>query len=252
VTRVPWAATSDAPYASWRAELPAPGALRDLERLADLAAAVVDAGRTHGVFDVLEAPGPERFDVDRDGPYERWLRDQVAAAGRLPLFDLGWGTAPTSDGQLRTPATLAYPDANGAVHEDVVSDVGAVLRRIELWPDEYERWLAAHVPPLHVHGGTVRLDTPRGTLIRFALPTSVWFPWVRDPYGDDPAWWRNPAGERNAPRLNAFLEATRAAVEQAGGTWVGAEDEDVDLDYRSLVDGSGIVLGATPDPPGDG
>ncbi len=246
MSRVPWSATSRIPYASWVANLPRPGAHGDVERLVGVASAVLAAGREERVFDVLELPAPDRFEARRDGPYEAWLARQLADHGRVPFFDFGWGAAATPDGQLRTPSTLAYPDAAGAVHESEVADAGALLRELGLWPEEYERWLAAHVPPLHVHGDTVERDAPRGTRLRITLPTSVWFPWVHDPYGDDPAWWPNPAGARNAPRLNAFLAATRAAVEGAGGTWAGADDEEVDIDYQPLAGEDGILLDAAP------
>jgi len=140
VTRVPWAATSRAPFASWLGELPRPRDDADLLRLVDVASAMLDAGRAQRVFDVHAGHGADGFDARRDGPYETWLARRASEQGRLPLFELGWGTGATPEGQLRTPSTLSYPDAAGEVQEAVVEDVGELLRELGLWAPEFAHW----------------------------------------------------------------------------------------------------------------
>jgi hypothetical protein len=226
-------------------ELPQPATASDLISLLELAAAVLQVGRSEQVFDVVETPRPEGFLAERDGPYEEFLARGLAETGRLKLLDLPrGGVATTPDGTLRTPALVQFEVPGGAVQEAVVHDVGALLRELE--PDTeagYQRWLMAHVPPVAVHGGTVTVDgdgpSPRLTV---ELPTSLWFPRVHDPRADEPSWSPNPAGPHNAARLNRFLSAVRAAGEAVGGSWRVADPTDVDTAYAEQVGEDGIRL----------
>jgi hypothetical protein len=243
VTGTAWTASDRYPFARWQGDLPAPRTAADMERLLGVLRAVLAAGRQEGVWQVLETPAPEPYRAEVDGPFEDLAARHLAATGELRLLDLERGAVAPPRGRLRTPSRIAFRGSDGAVTEADVDDAGELLRTLRPDAPEPTGDGLAHVPPLALHGTTVRLGDGRRPRLVVELPASVWFPRVLDLAATVPRWHDNTeVAAHNAPRLNRFLAAVRAAVEDAGGSWSLVDEGLVEPAYADQLDRDGIVL----------
>jgi hypothetical protein len=174
-----------------------------------------------------------RWTVEKD-PVIGWL-------ARLPehlvpeMLRFGEETAVYRAGTSR----IAYADPDGAVVEDDVSDLGAVLAAGP------HAGPAEHREPLWVFSTPV----PRDDLISVLVSSGsdIWLPWCSARYEegahvDDLADNRELA-RRHTPRLNEFLERAAELAERAGGTLAAFPDY-TSPDLAFQLHDTGVLLDA--------
>jgi len=178
----------------------------------------------------------------------------------LPLFDLGSGVAPTSAGQLVTPARICYFDDDGVRVEAEVNDLGALLQRLR--PGDVDEWsnFMAHVAPVTILSRSVVAPSSGGSgrqrpvWITLSLLTDLWFPWVLGTIeGEQPL---NPLprllydnrhlASCHTPRLNRFLTAVCRLAVDLGGEWSRRPPEGSAQHYSQMVGEAEILLDVTP------
>lgn len=217
----------------WTATFPATG--RDPAAIVDFGALLVDAGKQHRVWDA------KRFARGRgDGEsFEAYAREALDRRQMLALvFQRSADDLPA--------AQLAF-HRGGQLVEDVISDVGALLR--ELRPD-FPPEVTARASAVTLRGFSRPVDHPGELVVAIRLDTDIWFSRVSglgDTLalgGDEPEYADNRAvAERHTRRLNAFLVQVREHALAVGGRWqVDCPEEGFAYQYRDQVSATGIAV----------
>jgi hypothetical protein len=218
--------TSHTAFAYWVVELPA-AAAHDPRQRATFVERVLAAGVETGVYALGDATGP------REGAVASWLRQLQTAAATAAWFP-GGGPLGLSADALRPWARL-HVDAGSEARW--CSDLGALFEQLAAGGR------ATHVFPVHL-GGPAAAD--EHVELSVALRTDLWFPkvlWVDPEDREDDRWVDRGAGGRDdAARFGRFLEAVRAAAEDAGGG-VALDESEGNRRYAHLVDEDGPRLG---------
>ncbi len=213
------------PVATWVADL-THVARTDVAGLGGFVDAVLEAGVRSQVMRIHQV-GELDFDEELHGPFAPWLARRRAEGAPADLL--------SALGHMRQSAVLSYFDAHGRLIESPVQDLGGVLRREEPYEGAFDGF-AEPCFPITLTGATVQRvgavmagDWDLPVQLRISVHSDIWFPWingVNHPLCDYKRKFDNRLlAERNAPKLNAFLEAVAQAAESAGGTLVLDPDE---------------------------
>jgi len=204
-----WATTTSA-LATWRMHLPAAGDDAAVERIVDLVAALLHAGRESEMFDV------ERTGLRIDDLCAAW-RGGLRETGELPVLQ----TPPSFERLLRGSTLLAHYDAAGTMQETWTTQAGSLLRDLVGKDGDFTKRDA----PAVRFGRSFRVAKGEPATLDVELHTDAMFPVVADlvaPNGlvkPPPAVDNRELAARNAPRMNRLLAAARAAAEAAGARW---------------------------------
>jgi hypothetical protein len=236
----------EVPFAAWVADLESRRTSPDA--LLQLTVAVIRAGVEHQVFDVASAPLID-YERERDGALAARLEALHREQGVIDLFGFtGAAMAPGAPGSSTAEALLSWYDRNDDLVEGRCADLGDLLASLEPVPESIPDGFMAHYPPIRVTGQRLEREG-RPLLVRFAIHSDIWFPWVfgaAHPQADHERMFDNrELASRHTPRLNAFLRAVAAATHSAGGRW-SVDEDDTGKNVRSWLDTEGLKLDAPP------
>ena len=236
-----WVTLVNDPILGWDAYLPAPRG--EIDAMVRFGAAVVDAGARHAVYRAILIPGARPYEPAA-GPFEDYLRSQARERRRVPLFP----EDPPPGTELVTPGRVAFY-RDGAIVEEEVSDLGALLRELRPELVEASRMLMRGASPVTVLGASVPVDWPADVRIQIRLDTDIWLPQVMGLAEEIPEDEPKPdlydnfeLARRHTPRLNAFLAELQQTIAELGGRWVQREVEGLAVNYAHMWNESGILL----------
>ena len=238
-----WVQTKQ-PVATWVADLSS-AARTDPEAINRFVDALLAAGVQTGVVRIHEAPDMDFYE-DTHGPFPEWFAQRRQASATPDLL--------SELGGHRQTAVLSTFDDEGRLVDGVVMDLGTRLKAEE----PYERAFDGFMEPFFAVcligsypsaiAAAAAGDWDRPVQMRISTHSDIWFPWINGanhPLCDYKRKFDNRLlAERNAPRLNAFLEAVAEAAQAAGGTLELDRDEtNVRPEY---VSDRGVVLDVDP------
>jgi hypothetical protein len=206
-----WAVSTSA-LATWRVGLPQPADDAGIDRIVELVAAILRAGRESEAFDI------ERVGHRIDAMCEAW-RAAYRETAELPVLYI----PPALEHIVRGSTLLAHYNAGGELVESWTYDAGGLLFELAGKAGDFTKRQTPAVQmgrPFRIEkgtGGTIDID--------IKLHTDALFATVADlvPHNGlaspAPAVDNAELAARNVPRFNRFLTAARAAATEYGATW---------------------------------
>jgi hypothetical protein len=254
-----WIARTEPAFAEWEILLPLPTNSAELDSLLHLADEILAAGERESVYRIVETGAPLNYRSHMGWTYADYLRKTLSETGTLPLFNLGSGVAPTSSGQLRTPARLCYYNSTGHLTETEVEDMGLLLEHLRPDDIDWGRGYMERVAPLTLLNQKFSLQKndlqkaltpPKPFRITISLLTDIWFPQVLGLLEDDQPpvtyprnWYSNEQlASCHTPRLNRFISTVQTSCLEIGGLWSVVPPEGSAKHYASMVKEDGIAI----------